>query len=140
MSAARSIPPEEWEAHKADISALYLAEKKTLVEVMKLMEEDHGFCARLVVTHSTAVDQILTYLQQGTIRTEAEAVGHRKEPHQQQVEVCCHPDREAKVGRERYPDTSQRPTDFGQKAKKGDNEICLPTVQNRERTRQVPHS
>lgn len=81
MSAARSIPPSEWETHKADISALYLAEKKTLVEVMKLMEDDHGFCARSVVTQGTAVDQILTCLQQGAIRAQAEAVGHRKEPH-----------------------------------------------------------
>lgn len=53
MAGSRSIAPEEWESLKAVISDLYLDQKMTLAEVMRLMEDEHGFRARSVMV-STA--------------------------------------------------------------------------------------
>lgn len=49
MAGSRSIAPEEWESLKVVISDLYLNQKKTLAEVMRLMEDEHEFQARSVM-------------------------------------------------------------------------------------------
>ncbi|UPL00340.1 hypothetical protein LCI18_011274 [Fusarium solani-melongenae] len=45
MAGSRIIAPEEWESLKTVISDLYLNQKMTLAEVMRLMEDEHGFQA-----------------------------------------------------------------------------------------------
>lgn len=45
MAAARSIPLQEWEAHKTAISELYLNQNCTLNEVIRTMENNYGFQA-----------------------------------------------------------------------------------------------
>ncbi|TVY25720.1 Ankyrin-1 [Lachnellula hyalina] len=45
MSVARSISDAEWEVHKKDISRLY--QNQPLSTVMAVMEQDHGFIAKL---------------------------------------------------------------------------------------------
>lgn len=50
MTKPRSIPASEWDLHKAQICTLYEEEKKTLKELVELMEENHGFHATSVMT------------------------------------------------------------------------------------------
>lgn len=40
---------EAWAKHQADIEQFYLHERKTLAEVMRLMESEYGFKATLVL-------------------------------------------------------------------------------------------
>jgi len=47
MSDTRTITDAEWEVHKKAIETLY--QNKTLSEVMVLMEQDHGFVAKLAI-------------------------------------------------------------------------------------------
>ena len=42
----RPLSDAEWEKAKPNFTRLYIQEKRTLPEVMKLMEEHHGFRAR----------------------------------------------------------------------------------------------
>ncbi|KAH7000485.1 ankyrin repeat-containing domain protein [Ilyonectria destructans] len=45
MSYAPRIPNAQWDAHKEQIRALYLAEDKTLDQTIEIMRERHGFSA-----------------------------------------------------------------------------------------------
>ena len=57
MEDARKIPNSDWESHKKTIEILYLTENKSLNEVMKTMEESHGFYARLVTYFTPTVNR-----------------------------------------------------------------------------------
>jgi hypothetical protein len=60
MPDTRTITDAEWEVHKNVIERLY--QNKTLSEVMSLMEQDHGFIAKLVtqilIIHTTDLTQL----------------------------------------------------------------------------------
>jgi hypothetical protein len=51
---ARKIQPADWDVHKLEIETLYLKQNQNLEQLMKSMEDNHGFSARLV-THFFSV-------------------------------------------------------------------------------------
>lgn len=46
MEPAQHTTRPDWDTHKSEIMHLYIDRNKTLVEVMREMEEKHGFHAR----------------------------------------------------------------------------------------------
>ncbi|KAK3384028.1 ankyrin repeat-containing domain protein [Lasiosphaeria ovina] len=50
------MPKLDWDAHRADIERLYIAEGKCLTEVMDIMKRDRGFLARLGLSNSSHTD------------------------------------------------------------------------------------
>ena len=43
---SKRIPEEEWEGLRAEVCRLYLDPTMRLEDVMRVMRETHGFCAR----------------------------------------------------------------------------------------------
>jgi len=39
----------DWDAHRAEIERLYIAEKRTLDDIIGILEATHGFVARSVI-------------------------------------------------------------------------------------------
>jgi hypothetical protein len=52
MAASRKIQPAEWDAFKPEIETSYLEDIQTLEQLIKSMQEKHGFSARSVITGS----------------------------------------------------------------------------------------
>lgn len=48
----KRIPGDEWETKRPIITKLYQEERKSLKEVMEILERDHGFKATCVLTAS----------------------------------------------------------------------------------------
>jgi hypothetical protein len=62
MSDTRTITDAEWAVHKEAIERLY--QNKTLSEVMALMEQDHGFIAKLVTQIPNTLTIKLTQVEE----------------------------------------------------------------------------
>src|SRR5262245_53444236 len=123
MSVARIIASAEWEQHKASISNLYLDERKCLEEVMRSMQENHGFYARSATMHTCSVSEGSSNLQQqGSVHTKVKTLGHLKEHYRRQLEICGPPHPETKYGRERKRSFYRRQASPERESEKGDVE------------------
>jgi hypothetical protein len=70
-NARRSLSKQDWNDHRATFERLYSSERKTLKEVMKIMEQDYGFLATSVPICSRSRSLSLIVLAQENLLTSA---------------------------------------------------------------------